>query len=327
MPDTRTMSANAGEIEQLKQQIAQLQNLIVSSGNVYHIPEPIRLLSEYSGCKKELNAFLQEVDDLYNEFKIKGENGAPDSFNALYFRAIKNKLRGEARTVVCAHGNPSTIPDLKRILLENFGDQRDFATNLNTLFHLRKGERSNTKYYSDIKELNTKLKSNLQLNPLSAQDLLEILTITKFTDGISEPLASIIRNSRPKTLEDAYQAVIINQNAEVRKPLPRQITANTFSATKPHKSTWQKPNTSTWQKPGTSTANNMHNSHKHKKPDASHMPMRQPLQQKHRAENNNTEEAHSAEEEEIEEESEEEVNVHDSDMLNFQITRRGKGKT
>lgn len=207
------------EIEQLKQQLQDLQAIIQGSERAYHIPDPIKQLSEYSGNKKELNAWLQEIDELYEEFKIKGQRGAPDTFNAHYLRAIKNKLKGEARTVVCANGNPETFEKLKEILRENFGDQRDFTTNLNQLFHLRKGERSNHKYYSEIKELNTRLKANLQMHPLNSAQLLEIITVTKFLDGINEPLASIIRNSKPSTLEDAYQAVIINQNAEVRKPV------------------------------------------------------------------------------------------------------------
>jgi hypothetical protein len=210
------------ELEQLREQIAQLQNIIRGTTNVYCIPDPIKQLSEYSGNKKELNAWLQEVEELYEEFKVKGENGAPDTLNTQYFRAIKNKLKGEARTTVCANGNPTTIQGLKRVLQEHFGDQRDFATNLNLLFHTRKGDRSHTTFYNEIKELNTKLKSNLQLHPMTAKDMLEVLTVTKFLDGIGEPLASIIRNSKPHTLEDAYQAVVINKNAEVRKPPQKQ---------------------------------------------------------------------------------------------------------
>lgn len=297
MPETRN-----SEIEQLRQEIAQLQNLIRGSGNTYTIPDPIKQLPEYSGSKKELNAWLQEVDELYNEFKVKGERGAPDTFNSHYFRAIKSKLKGEARAVVCANGNPETITQLTHILRENFGDQRDFATNLHNLFHFRRGDRNSHKFYSDIKELNTKLKANLQLHPMLPSQILELITVTKFLDGVNEPLASIIRNSKPKTLEDAFQAVVINQNAEVRKPM--------------HK---QKPSSA----PQQGTANG---ANKFKKPDPT--AQRRPFHPKPRVETNNTEETEPVEDDEEEEENEfEEEVTSEADELNFQQVRLTNMKT
>lgn len=303
---------NSSELEQLREQLVQLQALVQGTGHAYHIPDPIKQLSEYTGNKKELNAWLQEVDELFEEFKIKGENGAPDSINAHYLRAIKNKLKGEARTVVCANGNPDTLQELKRILRDNFGDQRDFVTNLNQLFHIRKGDKSNSKYFNEIKELNTKLKSNLQLHPLSTTELLEILTVTKFLDGISEPLASIIRNSKPKSLDDAYQSVVINQNAETRKPIQKQTYSNKFT---PYKS--QNAQTS-GSRPPQASASQPNTFHKYKKP----------FHAKPRAETNNTEENEVLNEAEQREEVEEDVvsDVSDSDVecdeLNFQKVRK-----
>lgn len=290
MPETR--SGERTEIEQLRQEIAELQSLLMDRGDVFRIPDPIKQLSEFSGNKKELNAWLAEVSELYDEFKVKGERGQPDTFSAHYFRAIKNKLKGEARAVVCAHGNPSTITQLQNILRENFGDKRDLATNLHSLFHIRKGDRSSQKFYTDIKELNTRLRSNLQLHPVSTTQLLEIITITKFLDGVGEPLASIIRNSKPKTLEDAFQGVVINQNAEARRP-----------AFKPKPHITPPANTA-------SSANKFVT-----KPSAT--VYRRPF--KPRAEANNTEETEPAEEDvEEEEEEEEEIEVgSDCDELNF----------
>ncbi|XP_062557727.1 uncharacterized protein LOC134222581 [Armigeres subalbatus] len=126
MPDTRAM-----EIEQLKQQIAELTNLVRGNSNTYQVPDPIKQLSEFSGNKNELTMWLDEVDQLYNTFKVKGQNGAPDSMNAYYIQAIKNKIKGDARQILCVNGNPATIPDIKKVLLQHYGDQRDIATNIN----------------------------------------------------------------------------------------------------------------------------------------------------------------------------------------------------
>lgn len=214
MPGTR-----AEEIEQLKATVAELKEQLVGNGNYdrFKLPDPIKNMSEYTGNKKELAAWLEELDELYEMYIIKGEEEEePDTMPCHYLRAIKNKIKGDARTVLCANGNPTTIPDIRRILVENYGDQRDLATNLSHLFHMKRGDRNNLKFYTDMKELCSRLKTNLNLNPIELSDLIEMLIITKYLDNIGEPLASIIRQSKPQTLEDAYQAVCINQNAEVR---------------------------------------------------------------------------------------------------------------
>lgn len=206
----------ADEIEHLKDQIAQLMEIVRGSTSIFQVPDPIKQLSEFSGNKKELVIWLDEVDQLYDSFKIKGLDGEPDSMNAYYVQAIKNKVKGEARQTLCVNGNPNTIPEIKRVLMQHYGDQRDIATNLNLLFNIKKGEKSHLKFYHDIREMEMKLKSNLQINPLSSTQLLEKIVITKYLDNISEPLASIIRSAKPKTLEEAFQAVSLNQNAEIR---------------------------------------------------------------------------------------------------------------
>lgn len=219
MPETRNMTT---EIEQLRATLADLEKQV--KGGQHHLPDPIKYLSEFSGNKRELNAWLKEVGEIFDAFKIKGENNSPDTMSSFHVRAIKNKIKGEARTTLCANGDPDTIPGIKRVMLEHYGDKRDFPTNLSLLFHIRRADKSYAKFFNEIKELNTKLKGNLLTNPLSAKDIIELLTVTKYLDNVAEPLASIIRNSAPKTLEDAHQAVIINQNAETRsKPKPNFI--------------------------------------------------------------------------------------------------------
>lgn len=194
----------------MRQQIAQLTNLVKCNTREYYIPDPIKQLSECSGNRKELIIWFDEVDQLYHTFKVKRENGTPDSMNAHYVQATKNKVKGEARMTLCANGNPETIPEIKQVLIQHYGDQRDLATNLSHLFHTKRADRSNLKFYSDMKELSSKLEMNLTLNPVTTTALVEMLVVTKYLDN------SIIRQSRPAALEYAYQAVCINQNADSR---------------------------------------------------------------------------------------------------------------
>lgn len=216
MPETR-----ASEMEALRAEIEQLKALMtIGNSSKFCIPDPIKNLSEFSGNKKELSSWLREVDELYDMFKIKGANGQPDSLSSMYLRAIKNKVQGDARAILCANGDPDTIYGIKQILIEQYGDHRDFATNVSSLFNLRRGDKSHFRFYNDCKDINTRLKANLLSNPLSVRQIIDVLSVTRYLDNIGEPLASIIRQSKPNTLEEAYEAVSINQNAEIRtKPI------------------------------------------------------------------------------------------------------------
>ncbi|XP_065094660.1 uncharacterized protein LOC135715260 [Ochlerotatus camptorhynchus] len=281
---------------------------------VLKLPDPFNYLSEFSGNKKELSAWLEEVEDLYNDFKVKTENGG-FSLSSLYIRAIKNKVKGEARTLLCANGNPNTIDGIKKILVEHYGDEKDFTTNLSTLFRSRKGDKTHLRFYNEMKETNTKLKANLQSRPLTGHEIIEIITVTKYLDNIQEPLSSIIRNSKPKNLEEAYQAVFLNQNAERIKPQPysNQNHSNKFKSFKPQNA---QAGSSQQLQPNTPQPNTAHKYAPFKK---------QQFLPRQRAEANNNEL------EEVDE-SDTPVEVNDDleysdEELNFQTARGAKNQT
>lgn len=121
------MGKPAEEIEQLKATVAELQELLIGNGNFdkFKLPDPIRNMSDFTGNKKELAAWLEELDELYEMYTVKGSKDEPDYIPAHYMRAIKNKLKGDARTVLCSNGNPNTIHGIKMILIENYGVQRN----------------------------------------------------------------------------------------------------------------------------------------------------------------------------------------------------------
>lgn len=232
---TKIDAQTSSEVQQLRDQVAQLQNQLSNSNvDMFRIPDPIRHLSEFTGNKIELNAWLDEVREIYDLFRIKGENGNPDSMNSSYIRAIKNKIRGDARAVLCANGSPNTIPAIIEILKQNYGDQRDFATNVSILFNIKRGDKNHNKFYNEVKELITKLKANLHAHPLTALEIVDLISVTKYLDNIDEPLGSIIRSRQPKTVEDAYHFVSINKNAETRaKPFKNKFVGSAKINTAP----------------------------------------------------------------------------------------------
>lgn len=303
------------ELEELRAELAELRSQVVGGssrdGDAFRLPDPFKYLSEFSGNKKELSAWLEEIQEIYEDFKVKNQTGGY-SLNSLYIRAIKNKVKGEARTLLCANGNPNTIEGIKKILLEHYGDEKDFTTNLSTLFHVRKGDKSHIKFYNDIRELNTKLKANLQSKPLSGHEIIEILTIARYLDNIQEPLGSIIRNSKPKNLEEAHQAVLLNLNAESR--LHRQKPSGPPGQKQPTKY-FNKNNNDPDKQGGDSgkTRNTPHKQNSFK---------RQQFKPQPRAEANNNE-VEEVEEAEPDTPTEDDDNLEYSDEeLNFQTARK-----
>lgn len=307
------------EIEELRSELDGLRSQIVTKkegGDAFRLPDPFKYLSEFAGNKKELSAWIEEVDELYDDFKVQNQDGGY-SLSSLYIRAIKNKIKGEARTLLCANGNPNTIDGIKKILVEHYGDEQDFTTNLSTLFRMRKGDRTHLRFYNEMKETNTRLKANLQSKPLTGHEIIEIITVAKYLDNIQEPLGSIIRNSKPKNLEEAYQAVLLNQNAESRnKP---QYSNQTYTGKhKPFKP--QTANSSSQQQVQFNTSQpNPHKQSSFRKPA---------FQPKPRAEahNNEVEELNEPEPP-IEIPTENDDLEYSDEELNFQAARGQKSKT
>lgn len=118
-------------------------------------------------------------------------------------KSYKNKVKRHARAILCANGDPDTIYAIKQVPIEQHGDHRDFATNVSSLFNIRRGDKSHLRLYNDCKNTNTRMKENLPLNPISVRQIIDVLSLTRYLDNIGEPLAAIIRQLKPHSLEDA----------------------------------------------------------------------------------------------------------------------------
>lgn len=314
-------NSQQSEIDALRDELAGLRAQIVpptqaQGGDAFRLPDPFKYLSEFTGNKKELSAWLEEVDDLYNDYKVKTSNGGY-SLSSLYIRAIKNKVKGEARTLLCANGNPNTIDGIKRILVEHYGDEKDFITNLSTLFHTRKGDKSHTRFYNDMREVNIKLKANLQTKPLSGHEIIEIITVARYLDNIQEPLGSIIRNSKPKNLEEAHQAVLLNQNAESRvKHKPQTHTHQSHPFRSKYTGSDKNNNNSDFRPRPGATPNTNYKQNNHDTPFK-----KQPYVQRVRAEAHNIEVEEAEEPEVINPEEEvDDLEISDEE-INFQTAK------
>lgn len=329
----RNENGHANHVEELRAELAELRTQMMArppqGGDAFRLPDPFKYLSEFSGNKKELSAWIEEVSELYDDFKVRNANGGY-SLDSLYVRAIKNKVKGEARTILCANGNPNTIDGIKKILVEHYGDEKDFTTNLSTLFRTRKGDKGHLRFYNEIKETNTRLKANLQSNPLTAHEIIEIITVAKYLDNIQEPLGSIIRNSKPKNLEEAHQAVLLNINAESRTANSKTQGPSIQKQSSKYPNKYNNNNNNNSYDHDRSSSDGNYKSRTGTQPNTSHKnaptgnPSRkQQYQQRIRAE------AHNNETEEVDKEPEAEdlddnddLTYSDSEELNFQQAGR-----
>ena len=87
------------ELDSLRLELTELRAQIVPAqgGDAFKLPDPFKYLSEFTGNKKELSAWLEEIDELCSDFKVATRNEGY-SLSSLYVRAIKNRVKGEART-------------------------------------------------------------------------------------------------------------------------------------------------------------------------------------------------------------------------------------
>lgn len=328
-------NGHANHVEALRAELAELRTQVARTsqgGDAFKLPDPFKYLSEFSGNKKELSAWIEEVDELFNDFKVRNENGGY-SLDSLYIRAIKNRVKGEARTILCANGNPNTIDGIKKILVEHYGDEKDFTTNLSTLFRTKKGDKSHLRFYNEIKETNTRLKANLQSKPLTSHEIIEIITVAKYLDNIQEPLGSIIRNSKPKNLEEAHQAVLLNINAESRAANPKPLGPSTPKQSPKYPNKYNNNNNSYDHEKGSSDGNyklrtGTQFNTSHKNAPTGNPGRKQQYQQRTRVE------AHNNETEEVDKEPETEdlddnddLTYSDGEEVNFQQAGRTRQVT
>lgn len=243
MTDTQG-NQNSITPEQLIAQVQQLTNIqaeLVSTINDlkkkannpftnFHIPDQIKIISEFNGNRKEAIAWIkdtQEALDQFEEFELE------PSYKHI-IRAVKSKIVGEAREVLIASGNPSEWEEIKEILLNAFGDKRDITSHLQSLFYVKQGKKSLSEYFQKVKAIDTAIKTTaVQMDDYkgsieAVNKLISLITLTRYIDGLNgENLAMYVRSYRPKSLEEAHDITVQHSNASHRQKMEtRQVSSS-----------------------------------------------------------------------------------------------------
>lgn len=204
--------------------IGQIQNLRERAEDPilqFKTPDPIKNLPNFSGNKKETQAWIQDVESTLDLFRrYVGRPMYPQ-----FIRAIKAKIIGEAKEILIASGNPNTWEEIKDALLNSYGDRRDLTSHLQSLFYIKQGKKTLTEFYNKIKAIDTSIKATASTmddyrgSTKAINNFISLITLTRFIDGLNENVSMHVRSCRPETLEDAYNITMQFTNAAYRTKL------------------------------------------------------------------------------------------------------------
>lgn len=190
----------------------------------FSTPDPIRNIPTFSGNKKEALAWVQDAEQtlgLFDQYK-------DDICYGQIIRSIKNKVTGEAKEILIASGNPTTWDEIKEILLTAYGDRRDLTSHIQSLFYIRQGKKTLPEYYNKIRTIDTAIKSSAanmddyKAHTRVINSFINLITLTRFVDGLNEEISMHVRSCRPETLEHAYEITQQYSNAAYRHKLDRK---------------------------------------------------------------------------------------------------------
>lgn len=169
------------------------------------------MIPEYDGDQATLNDFIEVCDFVIDSIQ---EN----QLNAIIF-IIKSKLIGKAKRFISSR-NLHDWDEIKELLINHYGDCRDTEGLLRDLTStFQKANETPRAFVQRIEDLLTKIRSSVALDDsLNVQDK-EILNkshekiaLKIFLSGLNDQFGSIIRAQKPKTLDEAEQYIIEEEN-------------------------------------------------------------------------------------------------------------------
>lgn len=141
---------------------------------------------------------------------------------------MKNKITNEAKEILIAAGNPNTWEEIKKNLLNAYGDRRDLTSLIQSLFYIKQGNKTLSEYLKKIKSIDTAIKATAsgieeyKNSTKAINKLISLITLTRFVDGLGEQLSMHVRSYRPDSLEEAYNITMQYSNAAYRQKLDRK---------------------------------------------------------------------------------------------------------
>lgn len=212
-----------------------------ASMDCFRIPDPIKLLPEFDGNRRQLSAWLETAEQTLELF----QGQVTQAQNKIFFNIVKNKVTGRAKDALCVGGNPQTFEEMKHILLKELGDKKELSTYKCQLWQCKMTEFSQISlYYSKMREIVGNIKTLTRQNA-HYKDNWEIINrfieedaLTAFIAGLKEPYFGHVQAANPKSMEDAYAFLCKFKNRQFTSTITNTNGKNTnFSKfTTTHKS-------------------------------------------------------------------------------------------
>lgn len=201
----------------------------------------LNVIPEFDGNPVNLTSFISVCDDLLQTF-WDAEN-VNHINNKLLIHGITSKITGRAKTVLYCNSNAKSWDiDIKPILKQHFGDNRDLPSLNNNLTNIRQRPKETGLQFLDrIQEILLHICNYIDLNVSillrdAQKTLFRDIALRVFLTYLNEPLGSRIRARNPQSLADACSIMIQEENIlYLQKPghqLPQLNSANNFSSPK-----------------------------------------------------------------------------------------------
>lgn len=203
----------ASSIQQLSLNRSKMVNKTVSDVTRNHV----EVIPRYGGEPATLPLFLSACEYLLKEFC--NQTQATDPINEYLLRVIISKLDGRALLLIGSREEPRNWDELKTLLENYFGDQRDeqcLARDLQDL-RPRKGE---TPYHFGmrVQDVRGLLLTKLKLAVKEADTrkikirIYDDIALQTYLRGLPENLRNTIRAQRPDSVEKAMSLIIEEEN-------------------------------------------------------------------------------------------------------------------
>lgn len=189
------------------------------------IPEIAKLINNFSGEKTKFASWKKSVDRVMELFS--GHENTHKYY--VMTLAVRNRIIGEAETVLEAHNTPLNWKAMSKCLTAEYGDERDLKTLEYELFSLSQDRMSITEFHKVVYH-----QLSLILNKIAVQentpDAIRALTtsyrgkaLDTFVRGLNGDLPRLLAIKEPRDLSHALYLCNLLHNQEHRNKFSTKI--------------------------------------------------------------------------------------------------------
>lgn len=178
-----------------------------SNLDLFRIPDPIKSIPSFDGNRRQVNSWLKTAEETLQMF----EPLVPTQQYRMYIQAVKNKVEGKARDILCLAGDPETFLEMKEILIEALGDKQELSYYKSQLWANKQIENMSVhSYHNKTKEIVQNIKTLAKQNSIynnswqAISTFIEEDALAAFISGLRKPYFGFAQAAKPKTLEEAY---------------------------------------------------------------------------------------------------------------------------